>query len=113
MVDVDHATTEFRTEPVGKNLHIASEHHDVRLALTDNGKKSLLLLALVLRCHWQVLECQAVLLGYRPAHFVIGHHTYEVDGEFAVVPAVEQIDKAVVVLRHHEQGSAAVVLAAK
>ena len=48
MVDVDHTTTEFRAEPVGQNLHVSGEHHDVRLALADNGEKFFLLLTLVL-----------------------------------------------------------------
>ena len=101
---------QLAAQVVGEDLHVAGEHHEVDLVLGHQPQQLGLRLRLGVAGDGDVDEGDAVPLRDRRQVGVVGDDQRDVDGQFTQTPAVEQVDQAVVELRHHQQHPAALLL---
>ena len=112
VVDVDGASLELPADRLRQDLHVAGQHHQVDLVGVDQLEQAGVGLVLVLWAGGQLLEGDAVAHHQVAEVGVVGHHHRDVDGQLPRPPAVEEVDQAVVVLRHHDDHPLALVLPA-
>ncbi len=102
VVNVDDALRITVDEIVGKNLHVASEDHEIGFVCFDQRVDLLFCLLLVFFCDRDDVVRDFVEVGDGLVVGVVGNDQRDVAGEFAALMTVEKIDEAVIVLRDQD-----------
>ena len=103
MVNVDDASAQLLARPIGEDLHVAGEHHEIDPLLFDELEHALLLRRFRVRGHRQVMEGDARAISDVAARLVIRDDAHDVEGQLSCLAPVDEVKQAVVVLRHENQ----------
>src|SRR3954447_244080 len=104
MMNVDDALRIAADEIIRQDLHVAGEHHEIRLVLVDKSMKASLSLGLVLFAHRHDLVRNLVEIRNGLSVGMVGDDQWDLAREFAALLAIQKIDEAVIILRnenHH------------
>ena len=105
VVDVDRTTSEPLAQIVRQHLHVAGENDESDVVLLDQPEQRRFLLGLGVRRHGKVDEFDPVGLGDRLAVGVVRNDHRDLQREIFGSPSIEQVDEAVIELRHHDHHS--------
>lgn len=107
MVDVDAAPGEMGRLPVGQDLHVAGEDHQLGIGFVRDPAHFGFLFGLGRGGHRQVVEGNVADIGVadRLAR-VVGDDRHRLDRQFADAPAIEQVGQAVIEPADHDQHAA-------
>ena len=112
VVDVDDPGRVATAEVVTEHLHVAGEHHRVDLEAFHEIDQGALGLGLGVDRDGDVLVGDAVTLDQLAEVGVVRDHHRDVDREVTAAVAIEQVEEAVIELRHHDQRPPPLVLPA-
>ncbi len=103
VVDVDAFAGEPRAHLGAQHLHVAGEHHEVDLKLADQAQERGLLPGTGFLGDGEMVERDAVPFDEIAGGLVIGDDRRDLDVECPRLPAVQQIDQAMVELGDRDQ----------
>src|SRR5579862_3702967 len=102
MVDVDDALRITVDKVIRQNLHVACQHHEVRLVLVDEGLNPGLGQGFILFRHADDFVGNFVEIGDGLVVRMVGDDEWNVAGKFSALLAVKQVDQAVIILRDED-----------
>src|SRR2546429_98251 len=103
---LDGAILEITTRLGGEDLHVAGEHHELRVGTLKQLEHPLFLLGLAAIDDRQIMIRHAVPLGEAAHVLVIGHDRHHFDGQRPRAPPVQDTVEAVTMPRDGEQHAA-------
>src|ERR1700674_3120791 len=109
VMDVDDALRIPVHEFIGENLHVARQHHEIRIVLLQEVQNCLLCLTLVVSWNWNRKVGNSIEIRDRLIVRVVRNNQRNVASQFAAPAAIKQVHQAVVVLRDQYDHLRAVV----
>ena len=103
VVNVDDASGEPLTQGWGQDLHVARQHHEINVEFLDFLHHPLLLLGLGGGRDWQVQVFDIGGFGQLFLVRMIGNDQRNINRQLAEANPVEQVQKAVQMVRDHDE----------
>ncbi len=104
VVNVDAAPGQLAGEILGQHLHVTRQHHEFGSGVLDQLPDRRFLLRLCRARHGKIMKRDAseieTIVGFAR---MVGDDRGRNHRQFAGAPAIENIDKAMIGLRHHQQ----------
>src|SRR4051795_11772195 len=100
MMNVDDALRIEADEIIRQDLHVAGEHHEIRLVLVDKSMDASLSLGLVLFAHRHDLVRNLVEIRNGLSVGMVGDDQGNLARELAALLTIKKIDEAVIILKN-------------